>query len=47
MNRVGDFFKDLFLDVFAVIKGFSYGFLVVGLAIVLVGALIFVGASVF
>ncbi|WP_175989185.1 hypothetical protein [Bacillus sp. Marseille-Q1617] len=41
MNAIQDFCKDLFLDVLAAIKGFLYGFIVIGLTIGMVGVLIY------
>lgn len=41
MGKILDFTKNLFLDVFASIRGFIYGFLVIGLAIVVISLIIY------
>ena len=41
MNKVFGTFKNMFLDLFSMGKGFVYGFVVVGLFIVIGGALIY------
>ncbi len=41
MNKVLGIFKNMFLDLFSMGKGFVYGFVMVGLFIVICGALIY------
>ncbi|QDP41526.1 hypothetical protein FN924_15905 [Radiobacillus deserti] len=41
MNKVFRTFKNVFLDLFSMGKGFVYGFVMVGLFIVICGALIY------
>jgi hypothetical protein len=42
MYKVLDTFKNMFLDLFSMGKGFVYGFIMVGLFIVICSALIYV-----
>lgn len=42
MYKVLDTFKNIFLDLFSMGKGFTYGFLMAGLFIVIFSALIYV-----
>ncbi|MBP1942652.1 hypothetical protein J2Z26_002395 [Bacillus luteolus] len=41
MNKVFGIFKNMFLDLFSMVRGFIYGFVMVGLFIVICGALIY------
>ncbi|MCA1032878.1 hypothetical protein LCL95_17855 [Bacillus timonensis] len=41
MSKVLDIFKNMFLDLFSMGKGFLYGFIMVGLFIVIGGALFY------
>lgn len=41
MSKVIDIFKNMFLDLFAMGKGFVYGFVMVGLFILICAALIY------
>ncbi|MFC0275026.1 hypothetical protein ACFFIX_27405 [Metabacillus herbersteinensis] len=41
MSKVIDIFKNMFLDIFSMGKGFVYGFVMVGLFIVICAALIY------
>ncbi|MDX8367982.1 hypothetical protein [Cytobacillus sp. IB215665] len=41
MKKVLDFIKNMFLDVFASVSGFFYGFIVVSLGIVVITAIIY------
>ncbi|WP_181884345.1 hypothetical protein [Neobacillus piezotolerans] len=41
MYAIVDFFKNLFLDVWAMVKGFIYGFLLFSVLIFLGGALLY------
>ena len=40
MNKIIGTFKNMFLDLFSMGKGFLYGFIMVGLFILIVGALL-------
>ena len=40
MNKIIDILKNMFLDLFSMGKGFLYGFIMVGLFILIVGALL-------
>lgn len=40
MNKVLDIFKNMFLDLFSMGRGFIYGFVMIGLVIVICSALI-------
>ncbi|MBM7602455.1 hypothetical protein JOC75_000425 [Metabacillus crassostreae] len=42
MNKVLDIFKNMFLDLFSMGRGFVYGFVMIGLGIVICSALIYV-----
>jgi hypothetical protein len=46
MGKILDFTKNLFLDVFASIRGFIYGFLVIGLAICIIGFVIYLFSTI-
>ncbi|WP_186577167.1 hypothetical protein [Aquibacillus kalidii] len=41
MSKVMDIFKNMFLDLFSMGKGFVYGFVMVGLFIVACGAILY------
>ncbi|MEK3886326.1 hypothetical protein [Bacillus sp. FSL K6-3431] len=41
MEKLFDFTKNLFIDVFASIRGFVYGFLVISIAIGVIGIIIY------
>ncbi|MCG3420031.1 hypothetical protein [Oceanobacillus jordanicus] len=41
MSKVLDTFKNMFLDLFSMGKGFAYGFVMVGLFIIACGAIIY------
>ncbi|WP_226665214.1 hypothetical protein [Metabacillus litoralis] len=43
MRKIIDIFKNIFLDLFSMGKGFVYGFLMVGLFIITCAALIYGG----
>lgn len=42
MRKVVDIFKNMFLDLYSMAKGFIYGFVMVGLFFILGAALIYV-----
>gem|GEM_PF-1942029 len=41
MQFIFNAIKNMFLDLFSMVRGFTYGFLMVGLFILVVGALIY------
>ncbi len=41
MSKVFDVFKNMFLDLFSMGKGFVYGFVMIGLFIIICGAIIY------
>lgn len=41
MEKILGFTKNLYLDVFASIRGFIYGFLVIGLIICVIGIIVY------
>lgn len=43
MARIAELFKNMFLDLFSMGKGFVYGFVMVGLFILIGGVLIYGG----
>ena len=47
MEKLVDLTKNLFLDAFASIRGFLYGFLVISLAIGIIGVVFYVVAFIY
>lgn len=41
MQRILSFYKNIALDLFSMMKGFTYGFFIFGLFLVIMGALLY------